>query len=270
MILIIVEITVKELKANWLPIWILAKREILGYWRAKSRVISSIAQTLIFLVIFGGGFFSVPIKIQGIQFSSLAFTASGMVGMVILFSGIFGGMGIIRDKLFGFMRELLIAPISRRTLMFGKTLGVAIQTLIQALLIVILSIFFGFYGFNFSLIWRVLLVIPTAILVSIGVVGMGLAIASRLNDFQGFGLIQTFIVMPMFLLSGALFPFNIVPMFLQIPMMLNPIFYGVDLFRAVLLGASYFPVWIDISVSAAFGAVLILLGARFFSKLQMT
>lgn len=154
--------------------------------------------------------------------------------------------------------------------MVGKTLGIALQTLIQSLLILILASVLGFFGYRFDLIWRIILVIPVVILVSIGIVGIGLTVASHLESFQGFGLIQTFLVMPMFWLSGALFAFNTVPEFMQIIMMCNPFTYGVDLFRAVILGVSFFPVWLDLLVQIIFGITLISLGARAFSKLEVS
>ncbi|MFW9972613.1 MAG: ABC transporter permease, partial [Candidatus Odinarchaeota archaeon] len=165
--------------------------------------------------------------------------------------------------------ELIVAPVSRRTLMVGKTLGVALQTLIQVCIIIFLGLALGYLGFDFSLIWRILLILPVALLASIGIVGMGLTISTRMRDFQSFGLIQTFIVMPMFMLSGAFFSFDTAGI-LQPVMMFNPFTYSVDLFRAVLLGVSSFPVWVDLSVVTAFGVVLILLGARSFNKMEVS
>ncbi len=257
-----------DLKSNWTVIWVLAKREIMGYFRFKSRVISSIAQSVLFLLVFSGGFFMIDINIQGMDISSTAFSASGIAAMTILFSGIFGGMGVMRDKMFGFMKELLVAPVNRTTLMVGRTLGLSLQTVIQCMIILGLSIAFGFFGYDISLIWRVILVIPAALFISIGIIGMGLTIASKLKDFQAFGLIQTFIVMPMFMLSGALFAFNNIPFVMQIVTMINPFAYGVDLFRYLLLGVSYFPLWLNLLVLLGFGSALILTGARSFSKMQ--
>jgi ABC-2 type transport system permease protein len=113
------------------------------------------------------------------------------------------------------------------------------------------------------------LILPVALLASIGIVGMGLTISTRLRDFQSFGLIQTFIIMPMFWISGALFAFNSVPIFMQIAMLFNPFTYSVDLFRLVLLGVSYLPFWIDLLVMVGFGTLLILIGARSFNKMKV-
>lgn len=258
------DLNIVKTKVNYNAVWILAKRELMGFWRNKSRVISSIAQGLLFLFVFGAGFSRFDIVIDGSNIESRAFTASGIAAMVILFTGIFGGMSIFRDKMFGFMKELMVAPVSRRTLMLGRTVGIALQTMLQVLIIIGLSVAIGYFGYDLSLIWRVMLILPVAFLASLGIVGIGLTISTRLNDMQSFGLIQTFIVMPMMWLSGALIPLPI-----QITMF-NPFTYSVDLFRFVLLGVSYFPFWIDILVPAIFGAVLILIGARSFNKMEIS
>ncbi len=264
------ELSITQTKINYNAVWAMAKRELLGFWRNKSRVISSIAQGILFLFVFAGGFSSLSITIDGVPVDPRAFTASGIAAIVILFTGIFGGMSIFRDKMFGFMKELLVAPVSRRTLMFGRTLGISLQTLVQVLIMIGLSITFGYYGYDINLIWRVMLVLPVALLASMGIVGVGLTISTRLNDMQSFGLIQTFIVMPMFWLSGALFAFNSVPLPMQVIMMCNPFTYSVDLFRLMLLGVSYFPFWLDLIVMVAFGTILILIGARSFNKMEVS
>ncbi len=264
------DLNIEDVKMNYNAVWILAKREIKAFWRNKARVISSLAQGLLFLFIFSGGFSSLDITIDGVDIESRAFTASGIAAIIILFTGIFGGLGLMRDKMFGFMKELIIAPVSRRTLMFGRTLGIAIQTMLQVTIILGLSIALGFLGYDINLIWRVLLVLPVALLASIGIVGMGLIISTRLRDFQSFGLIQTFIIMPMFWMSGALFAFNKVPDVMQIIMMCNPFTYSVDLFRLVILGVSFFPFWFDLLVMGGFGTIMILIGAWSFNKMEIS
>ena len=251
-------------------IWVLAKRELLSFFRNTPRLVSSIAQGLLFLFVFSGGFFAVDIVIDGQLISSTAFVGSGIAAMAILFSAVFGGLGVIRDRMFGFLKELLIAPISRRTLMIGKTLGVALQSLIQCLIIVVISSSLGFFGFDPNLIWRIIVLMPIALLYSMGVVGIGLTVGSRLTDFQSFGLIQTFLIMPMFWLSGAMFAINSVPTVMQVIMMINPITYGVDSFRFIILGVSFFPIWLDLLVLTIFGTVLILLGAKSFAGMEIS
>ncbi|TFF90819.1 MAG: hypothetical protein EU548_01075 [Promethearchaeota archaeon] len=255
---------------NFPAIWILAKRELLEFLRNKTRIITSVCQGLLFLLVFSAGFSSLDIVIQGTNVDPQAFTASGITAIMILFTGVMGGLSVHRDKMFGFMKELIVAPVSRKTLMTGKTLGVALQTLIQVEIILCLSVALGFFGNDLSLIWRLLLVIPAALLASIGIVGMGLTISTRVKDFQSFGLIQTFIVMPMFWLSGALFAFNTVPLAMQIAMMMNPFTYSVDLIRSIILGVSFFPIWLDLLVMIIFGSIMILIGAFSFNRMEVS
>ncbi|MFX1468829.1 MAG: ABC transporter permease [Promethearchaeota archaeon] len=251
-------------KVNYSAIWILAKRELMEFWRNKSRVISSLAQGILFLFVFGAGFSRINIEMGGIIVESRAFTASGIAAMVILFTGIFGGMSVFRDKMFGFMKELMVAPISRRTIMLGRTTGVALQTMVQVVIMIGLGVVFGYFGYNLSLIWRVILILPVAFLASLGIVGIGLTISTRLKDMQSFGLIQTFIIMPMMWLSGTLIPLP------PLITMFNPFSYSVDLFRFVLLGVSYFPFWVDILITVSFGTILILIGAQSFNKMEIS
>ena len=246
-------------KLNYGAVWILAKRELNEYVRNKTRIISSLAQNLLFLLVFSFGFANIGISISGSSISSTAFIASGIAAITIIFTGMFGGMGVMRDKMFGFMKELIVAPVSRRTLMFGKTLGVVLQTLIQVEIVLVLSFSLGFFGYDLNMLWRLLLIIPVVILSSIGMVGMGITISTRMRDFQSFGLIQTFIVMPMFFLSGALFALNNVPVAFQIVMMFDPFTYSVDMFRGILLGVSFFPLWLDLLVMSTFAIFMLFL-----------
>jgi len=251
-----------KVKVNYNAVWVLAKRELWSFWRNKSRVISSIAQAILFLFVFGFISFG-AISIGGVEVTPRQFIASGVPAMVILFTGIFGGMSIFRDKMFGFMKELLVAPVSRRTLMLGRTAGVGLQTMIQVILMILLGAAIGYFGYNdIFLVLRIFIIIPIAFLASLGVVGMGLTISTRLSDMQSFGLIQTFIVMPMMFLSGAVFP---LPTFI---IMFDPFTYCVDLFRFILIGVSYFPFWLDFIVMILFGAFFILLGAWSFNKME--
>ncbi len=259
-----------NIKLRLAVIWVLARREILDFWRSKTRIITSFVQGLMFLIVFSGGFSSFQISIQGVQIDSSAFVASGICAMSILFSGIFGGMGVMRDKMFGFMKELIVAPIRRQMLMVGRTVGIALQTLIQSLIIFFISFAFGYFGYDWRLIWRILLYVPVALLASLGIVGLGLTIGSRMRDFQSFGLIQTFIVMPMFWFSGAFFAFSTVPPYMQIAMYFNPFAYSVDLFRFVLFSVSFIPVWLDLLVMSLFGLTFIIIGARSFNKMEVT
>ena len=167
------------------------------FWRNKTRVISSIAQGFMLLIIFTFGFSSFQFDVGGTEIPTQAFIASGMITLAILFGGIFGGLSLIRDKLFGFLKEMLVSPIKRSEIMIGKTLGVGLQSVIGGIIIMLISISIGSFSLELFLIIRVILVIPVFLILSIGLVGIGLVIASKMSDFQGFGLVQTFLIMPM-------------------------------------------------------------------------
>lgn len=258
------DLNLVEAKINYVAVWFLAKRELLDFWRNKSRVISSIMQAVLFLFVFG--FINIgAITIGGVDITPRRFIASGVPAMVIVFTGIFGGMSIFRDKMFGFMKELLVAPVSRKTLMLGRTAGIGLQTMIQVIMMILLGAAIGYFGYDdVFLILRIFIIIPIAFLASLGVVGIGLTISTRLEDMQSFGLIQTFLVMPMMFLSGAIFP---LPPFI---IMFDPFSYCVDLIRFILIGVSNFPIWLDFIVVVLFGAFFILLGAWSFNKMEST
>ncbi len=255
------DLNLKHVGINYPAVWILTKREILAFWRDKARIITSFAQAILFLLVFGNAL--------NLGNNYKAEVASGIGALTILFTGIFGGMGLMRDKMFGFMKELIVAPVSRQTLMIGRTLGIAVQTLIQVLIILIFGISFGYLGNNPDLILRILIIIPVALVSSIGIIGIGLIIGTRIRNFQSFGLIQTFIVMPMFWLSGAMFPFDSSSA-LYIVYQFNPFSYCVDLFRFIMVDSHNFAIWLDLVVMCAFAVVLIILGAISFNKMEVT
>ncbi|MBY9005628.1 MAG: ABC transporter permease [Candidatus Lokiarchaeota archaeon] len=263
------DLNLKSININYSGIWVLAKRELLAFWRNKIRIITSFSQAILFLSVFIFSFPSSVISIGGQQIDSKAFIASGIGAMTVLFTGIFGGLGVMKDKMFGFMKELIIAPVSRNTLMLGRTLGIAIQTIIQVFIILLISLAVGFFGYDPNMIWRFLLALPVVLLSCLSIVGLGITIGTRMRDFESFGLIQTFIVMPMFWLSGAMFPLSTSAPVMQVLNRCNPLFYSIDLFRLIILGASYHPFWIDLIVMGVFAISMILLGSYSFKKMEV-
>ncbi len=258
----------EKLNFHWAAIWVIAKRELLQFWRNKTRVISSIAQGFMLLIIFTFGFSSFRFDVGGTEIPTQAFIASGMITLAILFGGIFGGLSLIRDKLFGFLKEMLVSPIKRSEIMIGKTLGVGLQSVIGGIIIMLISISIGSFPLELFLIIRVILVIPVFLILSIGLVGIGLVIASKMSDFQGFGLVQTFLIMPMMWLSGAIFPWSSVPVPMQVIMAINPVFYGVEAVRFILTGVANIPIYVSLLVISVFSAILIYLGGRSFTKIE--
>ena len=189
------------MKTNTLyAIYILWLRQLKRYFRSKSRMIGSLGQPILFLVALGFGLNSV-FAASG-QGNYIQFLAPGIIAMSILFTAIFSGIEIIWDRQFGFLKEVLVAPVSRFTIMFGRTLGGATVASLQGLLTLIIATAIGFRPD----LWLILPAIVFMILIALVFTALGTAIASTLEDMQGFQLIMNFVVMPVFFLSGSLFP----------------------------------------------------------------
>ena len=246
------------------PVYIMWLRQLKRYWRSKARIFGSLAQPILFLVALGFGFGPIFQKAGGGSY--IEFLAPGIIAMSILFTAMFNGIEIIWDRQFGFLKETLVAPVSRYKIMIGRTLGGATVAVIQGLLVFIISLFIGFKPTN-------LLMIPIAFvfmfLIAILFTALGTAIASRLEDMQGFQLIMNFIIMPLFFLSGALFPIDNLPNALAIVIKFNPLSYGVDGIRSALTGTSHLGIIMDFTVLLVVSFIITLIGSYLFSKIEI-
>lgn len=227
-------------------------------------MIGSLAQPILFLLALGYGFGSVFQKAG--QGNYIDFLAPGIIGMGIIFTSIFSGMEIIWDRQFGFLKETLVAPVSRFNIMMGRTLGGATVATAQGFIIFLISLLAGFRPMNWFLVPPLILVM---LLVALLFTALGTMIASLLDDMQGFQLIMNFLVMPLFFLSGALFPLDNLPKAIDIITHLDPLSYGVDAFRALLIGASHFGLSLDVLVLSGFTLLFLALGSYSFSKIQI-
>jgi len=245
-------------------IYILWLRQLKRYFRSKSRIIGSLAQPLLFLVALGYGLG--PMFQKAGQGNYLEFLAPGVIAMSIIFTSIFSGIEIIWDRQFGFLKETLVAPVSRLNIMIGRTLGGATVAVFQGVIVFGISLLAGFRPYNYALILPCFLVM---LLVALLFTALGTAIASVLDDMQGFQLIMNFLVMPMFFLSGALFPLQGLPPALSMLVRLNPLSYGVDAFRELLINTANFGLATDITILSAVTLVFLALGSYLFSKIQV-
>lgn len=245
-------------------IYILWLRQLKRYFRSKSRIIGSLGQPLLFLIALGFGLG--PVFQKAGQGNYLEFIAPGIIAMSILFTAVFSGIEIIWDRQFGFLKETLVAPITRWQIMIGRTLGGATVAIFQGLIVLILSTLLGFRIETFALIPQMLIFM---ILISLLFTALGTAIASVLEDMQGFQLIMNFLIMPFFFLSGALFPLNGVPAVLQGIAAIDPLSYGVDGLRGTITGQFHFGLSIDLIVLSAVTTFLIGIGTYLFSKIQI-
>jgi len=226
--------------------------------------VGSLGQPILFLVALGFGLQSTFKAATG-GADYIQFLAPGIIAMSILFTAIFSGIEIIWDRQFGFLKETLVAPVPRWAVMTGRTLGGATVACFQGILVLLISLLIGFRP---ELV-DILPALVFMILIALVFTALGTAIASRLEDMQGFQLIMNFVVMPTFFLSGALFPLDTAPAALRWVATFNPLAYGVDGLRGAFIGISTMGAIVDVSVLAALSALFIVLGAWAFSKIQV-
>lgn len=243
-------------------IYILWQRQLIRFFRTRTRIIASLAQPLLFLVALGFGLG--PIYAKAGQGNYIQFLSPGIIAMTILFSSVFAGMEIIWDKQFGFLKETLVAPVSRFNIMLGRTLGGATVAFLQGVLVFFITLIVGFRpsfaGFFVAIIFMFLI----ALIFS----ALGTTIASKLDDMQSFPLIMNFLVMPIYFLSGAIFPIQGLSPILNWIIKFNPLAYGVDAIRGSLTGIQYFSYYTDFAVLAFCVIALVALGGYFFSKVE--
>lgn len=245
-------------------IYILWLRELKRYTRSRAQIIASLGQPLLYLLVLGFGLG--PVFQQSGNGSYIQFVAPGVVGMSILFTSIFSGIGLLWDRQFGFLKETLVAPVPRTTVMIGRTLGGATVATIQGTLVFTVCLIAGFRPVHWSSVpLAFLFMILTAIVFG----GLGTAIGSLLQDMQGFQLIMNFLVMPIFFLSGALFPLTNLPKILSVATNLDPLSYGVDGLRGALIGVSHYGFLTNVSVLGLVAILFVAIGGYFFSKIQI-
>lgn len=245
-------------------LYILWLRQLRRYFRSRARMVGSLGQPLLFLLAFGFGFGPIYKKAGGGDY--LQFLAPGIIAMGALFTAMFTGIEVIWDKQFGFLKETLVAPVPRLTIMTGRTLGGATVATLQGVLVLGLSMLAGFRPTDWALLP---LALGFLFLISLLFTALGTALASVLEDMQGFQLIMNFLVMPIFFLSGALFPLQNDPGTLGWIGRLDPLSYGVDGLRGCLTGAAQFPLTLDLAVLGALTALGLVLGASLFSRIQI-
>jgi ABC-2 type transport system permease protein len=245
-------------------IYILCIRQLKRYVRSPARIIGSLGQPLIFLLALGFGIGAIFKRAGGGNY--IDFIAPGIIAMAIMFTAVFSGIEIIWDRQFGFLKETLVAPVSRFEIAFGRVLGGAIVAMLQGFAAFILCLIIGFRVHN----W---LLVPVAIifmfLFSVLFTSIGTAIGSVLQDMQGFPLVMNFLVMPLFFFSDALFPLQDLPKFMAGALMLNPVTYGVDGIRGSFSSTFAFHVATDFGVLLVLSAILLSIGSYLFSKIQL-
>lgn len=245
-------------------IYILWLREVKKYSRSRTQIFASLGLPIMYLGVLGFGLG--PIFRKAGEGSYLQFMAPGVIGMTVLFTSMFSGIALLWDRQFGFLKETLVAPVPRLFIMMGRTLGSATVSIIQGLLIFVMCFVAGFRPVSFS-------VVPLAILfmamIAINFAALGTVIGSSLKDMQGFQLVMNFLVMPIFFLSGALYPLSNLPKALALLTRIDPLTYGVDGVRTVLTGVTHFGIAADAAVLVGVAILLLSAGAWRFSKIEI-
>ena len=241
-------------------------RELLVFMREPSRLVGAIIQPLLWLVIFGTGLGSIvePGAVSGANYQQFLFP--GILVMTVLFGSLFFGLYIILDKRIDFLKEVLVAPLHKTTMFFGKALGGSTDGLLQIIILMVLGAIF--FGIHFNLL-SIILTLVIVILLLIAVTSLGLAIGSVMDSPEGFGLISSFVIFPLFFLSGALFPVTKLPIWLKIIVTINPVSYSVDALRLVILGITSYGLLLDLTVLIAFAAIMVIIGTWAFKKIKL-
>ncbi|MDP2663065.1 MAG: ABC transporter permease [Dehalococcoidia bacterium] len=245
-------------------IYVLWQRQIKKYLRSRSRIVGSLGQPVLFLLTFGFGFGSMFQKAGGGDY--IQFLAPGIILMSVLFTAIFSGIELIWDRQFGFLKETMVAPVSRFEIMFGRTLGGATVAFLQGVVVFVITLAVGFRPQNVAFLpVAALFVFMIALLFT----SLGTAIGSILEDMQGFQLIMNFLVMPTFFLSGALFPLQGLPTVMEWVAKADPLSYGIDGLRGALISVSSFGMATDLLILCAVTILLLGVGSFLFERIQI-
>ena len=245
-------------------VYILWLRELKRYVRSRAQIVASLGQPMLYLIALGFGLG--PVFAKAGQGNYVQFVAPGIIAMTVLFSSVFSGVGLLWDRQFGFLKETLVAPVPRILILLGRTLGAATVACIQGMLVALVCLVAGFRPVD----WTAL---PAAIVFMVLIASLfaalGTAIGSVLQNIQGFQLIMNFLVMPIFFLSGALYPLSNLPSLLSLVTKLDPLAYGVDGLRTTLIGVSHFGLAMDATVLLVALGVLLVVGSRLFDRIQV-
>lgn len=231
-------------------VYILWLRDLKRYWYDKVRIVASLGQPLLFLFVLGTALSPAFKGPEGINFSEFIFP--GIISMTVLFTSIFSAVSIVWDREFGFLKEVLVAPVSRWSIVIGKAFGGSTVAVMQGCLMLLLAPLVG-VKLSFLAVVNSILVM---FLIAFAITGLGIAIAARMKEMEGFQMIVNFVIMPIFFLSGALFPLDRLPPWLTVLTRIDPLTYGVDLLRGMMIGIHTFPFWLDVIVIAGFAFVM--------------
>ncbi|MDQ2714965.1 MAG: ABC transporter permease [Chloroflexota bacterium] len=229
------------------------RRDMVRLWRQRSRLLGAVARALVWLFALGFGLRGSLGTIAGFSYAEFVFP--GVIAMTVIFSGLQSAISIVYDREFGFLKEVQVAPTPRSTLVIGKCLGGASSSTMQALIILV---FAPFASVTLTPL-NVLATIGATFVTALAISSLGIVIAMWITDFENFGTIQNFITLPLYMFSGAIFPTRAVPSWLHIVLFLNPLSYGVNAIRGVLLGYDIANVPFNLAVLLVFTGVMLMI-----------
>ena len=244
-------------------------RDILRFWREKIRLVGAFGTPLLFLVVFGSGLSrSMGMLAPGVDFTQFMFP--GIVSMVVIMQSLMSGMSVVWDREFGFLKEVLVAPVSRTAVATGKIIGGSTIGTVQGILILVFS---PLAGVSLSPI-VVLQLIPALFITGCAVSGVGILIATRMRSMEAFQMVMNMLMMPMIFLSGVFFPLGNLPAWMSVLVKLNPVTYAVASIREIMLPGSFsatlfghtMSVIENIGIVAVFGLVMVVLAMWSFQK----
>lgn len=234
-------------------------RDLIRHFRDKVRLLGSISRPVLWLLIMGTGL-RAAFNLHGVPYTHFIFP--GIIAMNLIFSAMLSTISIIWDREFGFLREILVAPIPRSSIVLGKAFSGATIASLEGLFVLA---FAPVIKINIPL-FNLFLLLPLMFLIGFVCTTLGIAIAARMTSFEGFGVISNFVIMPMFFLSGAMFPIDNLPHWISFVIRINPLTYGVDLLRWDTLGIKTFALYADFLFLAIFAFTMLGIGVLEFNK----
>lgn len=248
-------------------IWL---RDVIRFFREKTRILGMLGQPLLYLLIMGNGLAS-TFKIPGSPpgFSYIQFIYPGIIGMSVLFTSIYSAVSIVWDREFGFLKEVLVAPVPRWTVAVGKALGGSTVAMLQGSILLLLA---PLLGVSLSVL-TLLKLLCVLLVIAFAITSLGITIASRMESMEGFQVIMNFLIMPLFFLSGAMFPLRGVSPWMETLMRLDPLTYGVDALRNIMYRGTplgdyliQFPIGVDLLVIGAMALLFVGTGTVAFNR----
>jgi ABC-2 type transport system permease protein len=241
-------------------IWL---RDLKKFWRERSRLLGGVARPILWLIILGTSLKpAISAQTLGGSTDYTQYIFPGVLGLTLIFSAIQSATSIIWDREFGFLKEVLAAPVPRLSVIIGKAFGGATQATLQG---VITLLFAPVIGLWIPAI-QIVKLIALMFLVGFALTLLGIVIASRMTSFEGFGTMSNFVVMPMYFLSGAIYPISNAPNWIQAVAVFNPLAYGVDAMRHIAIGIGLHSLWLDVGFMAVFSLVMLAIAYPMFKR----